>query len=225
MDRLYQILEYNMTRQQAKAFKVALIWEELTKKLYPGEQCGRLNRKGDPRKSILFKYCYKLVRTMQGFILDDQYRYYIRAQLDTLKNYKIGDCHANINPGCLVGKKAWWRWITWAKKMKSMERTSRVEILPLESKIKARLKKTKEFLLHQFKRNPTKEDICKAFENRTLIRWIVLGKVCGYYAVLSPHVAQCLGTQSFDEAFRFDLQIYKSHITPEVEKFFKNEFN
>ena len=162
---------------------------------------------------------------MNGVILDDQYRYFIRAQFDTLKNYNTKGGTNHIDPNCLVGKKAWVRWKIWLKKYQSMERTQeQVEVSALTSKIKGKLKKTKEFLLHQFKREPTKEDICQAYESRALIRWIVLGKVCGYYAVLSPYIAQCIGTQNFDEAFRFDLNIYKTHLTEEVEAFFKEEF-
>jgi hypothetical protein len=226
MDRLYQIMEYKMTQLQAKAFKLCLIWEELAQKSFPKERrVPKLPKRGDPRESNLFRHCYKLLRETRGLILDDQYRFYIKAQFDILKNIEVENgCHARVDPGCLIGKKAWARWMVWLKKYKTLQKSENLEFKALTEKIKAKLRKTKEFLVHQFKGDPTYENIKQAFESRALTRWITLGKVSGYYAILSPYVKKCIGGRSFDEAFSFDLEIYRPHITPEIEEFFKEEF-
>ena len=70
----------------------------------------------------------------------------------------------------------------------------------------------------------TLEDIQQAFDSRAMIRWITLGKVSGYYAILSPFVKKCLNGKNFDEAFCFDLSIYESHITDNIKGFFEEEF-
>ena len=214
-----------MTHDEALAFKIALIWEELTPKYFPKENCGKLTKKGDPRNCNLFRYCYKLVRETRGLIPIDQYRYYIRAQFDILKSIKNSrEEHANITPNCLTGKKAWIRWKIWLKKFRNSLRSTEGEHTVLKSKVVGKIKKTKEFLSRQYKGLPTKEDICKSIDNRTMIRWVTLGKVCGYYMVLSPYVASCLNMEEFEERYYFDLTIYKSHLTPDIEDLFKEEF-
>lgn len=225
MDRFYQILEYNMTKEEALAFKLALIWEELTQSMFSRENCGKLPTKGDPRKSNLFRYCYKMARETRRIILPEQYRWFVKAQLDILKNIKQNDQHANVSPSCLVGEKAWRRWMVWQKKFNNISKINKEEIKACESKIIFKLNKTKEFLLNQFRRKPTLEDIQSAFDSRAMIRWITLGKISGYYVVLSPLVAKCLKNKDFEKEFNFDLTIYKNHITPEVEEFFSREFS
>jgi len=224
MDRHYQILEYEMTQSEAKAFKLALIWEGLAIETFPGESCGKLPVKGDPRKSNLFRYCYKLLRETKGLILDDQYRWYIKSQFDILKNLKNEGIHANISPSCLVGPKAWKRWKVWLKKFNCLSKVNSLVVMAPESKVLTKLKKTKEFLLKQFKGTPKPEDIKQAFNNRTIIRWVTVGKICGYYVILSPFIKRCLSGKNFESEFNFDLTIYQHHITPTIEEYFKKEF-
>lgn len=226
MDRLYQILEYNMTHDQALAFKIALIWEELAPRYFPKEKCGKLAKNGDPRECNLFRYCMKLVKETRGLIPIDQYRYYIRAQFDILKSIKNsrGE-HALINPNLLTGKKAWIRWKMWRNKFRNAQKSGTIEPDILQSKVVDKIKKTKEFLFKQYKGAPTQDDICKAIDNRTMIRWVTLGKVCGYYMVLSPYVANCLNMEEFEERYYFDLAIYKSHLMPETVDLFNEEFS
>ena len=224
LNRLSEILTWQMTQGEAKAFKLAIMWEEFTQKMFPGTPCGKLPKRGDPRKSLLFRYCHKLMREMNGVILDDQYQWYIKAQLDILKNIG-GDYKANISPACLVGPKAWKRWKVWLKKFQAMSRVQRAEIEVAESKVFAKLAKTKEFLVHQFKGNPTLKDIEQAFKSRAFIRWLTLGKICGYYVLLSPFVSKCLSGKDFEQEFNFDLSIYSSHITEAIKDNFRKEFD
>ena len=227
MDRHYQILEYEMTQTEAKSFKLALIWEEESHKIFPNESCGKLPIKGDPRKANLFKYCNKLLRETKGILLDDQYRWYIKAQFYILKNLKNEGIHANISPSCLVGPKAWKRWKVWSSKFNSISKVNfNAEIMVLECKIIAKLKKTKEFLIKQFKKEPNFEDIKNAFTNKTILRWLTLGKICGYYVILSPFIKKCLENKNFEDHFNFDLSIYKQVLLNQnILDFFNKEFN
>jgi hypothetical protein len=225
MDRYYQILEYEMTQNEAKSFKLALIWEELARESFPNESCGKLPIRGDPRKSSLFKYCHKLLRETKGLILDDQYRWYIKSQFDVLRNLKNEGIHANVSPSCLVGEKAWRRWKVWLSKFNSISKVGRADIMVLDSKIVAKLNKTKEFLIKQFKREPSFDDIKQAFLNRTILRWVTVGKICGYYIILSPFIEKCLNGEKFEDHFVYDLNIYRSHINLAIEEYFKKEFS
>ena len=107
---LEAILHYQMPPLEAKAYKLALLWQDATAKEYPEYNHIRLRKKGDPRKSLLFKYCYKLARETQGLIPDEQYPLYILAQLHILKHIATDNLHARIGPEILCGEKAWWRW-------------------------------------------------------------------------------------------------------------------
>lgn len=221
-DRFYQqALEYQMTEFESKAFKIALMWEELSREAFPNDNCGKLPKRGDPRKSSLFRYCYKLLRSTNGLILFDQYEWYIKAQLDILKD----QAERGITPACLVGIKAWHRWKVWIKKYNNISKVGVAKIEVPDSKIIAKLKRTKEFLINQYKRNPTLDDLNNAVKNRTMIRWLTLGKVCGYYILLSPLILKILDGQDFEKVFNFDLSIYKSHINDSIIDFFKKEFD
>lgn len=223
LNRLSEILYWKMTEGEARAFKLSLTWEDFTKKMFPNISCGKLPKKGDPRKSLLFRYCYKLIRETKGVILDDQYEWYIKAQLDILKNIGV-DYHPNISPACLVGEKAWKRWKVWLNKFQAMSRVERAEIIISESKVISKLKKTKEFLVKQFKKEPTFADIEQALKSRAFIRWLTLGKITGYYVLLSPFVFKCLDGKNFEQEFNFDLSVYENSITDFIKKYFNEEF-
>jgi len=62
MTDLELIIKYKMNDMESKAYKIALIWQEECRKEIPNEQYIRLKKNSDPRKSILFKHCYKLAK-------------------------------------------------------------------------------------------------------------------------------------------------------------------
>jgi hypothetical protein len=226
MERLYEIIEYNMTDDEAKAFKLAIIYEELAKKFFPKEQCGKLSKRGDPRKCTLFKYCYKMINENKNKLLDEQLGLFVKAQFTILKNIKDSNTkiHANVSPQVIVGKKAWNRWLVWLKKYKTMSQVQQAkEMNASEAKVIAKLKKTKEFLLKQLKDPPNQEEFCKILAGRAMPRWISLGKVSQYYILLSPWVAECC--DDLADTFAFDISMYKPHITPLIEEHFKKEFD
>ena len=226
INRLSEILTWKMTQSEARAFKLCLMWEEYTQNMFPKIPCGKLPKRGDPRKSLLFRYCNKLLRETKGIILDDQYQWYIKAQLDILKN--VSDNLPNISPACLVGIKAWKRWKVWLRKFQAMSKVGETKIEVPASKIFAKLQKTKEFLTKQFKGEPKLEDIEQAFKSRAFIRWVILGKIYPVYVILSPFVSSIIRNKSIEEIFNVDFNIYRSSITSEVEdsfkKLFSNEF-
>ena len=80
------ITQYKMDEIESRAYKVSLIWINRSRKIFPNYQHQRL-KNGDPRKSLLFKICYKLIRETQGGILDEEnYSLYVQAQLEVLKH-------------------------------------------------------------------------------------------------------------------------------------------
>ena len=226
---LEAILQYGMNDLEAKAYKIALVWEEVTKKEFPNYQHARLRKKGDPRKSLLFKYCYKLVRETQGILQDAEYRLYILAQLHVLKNVSATDIHARIDPGILCGDKAWKRWKMWKRlydqKKKEQELdVSVASISSSRSKIESELNRTKKFFFEKYNREPTYQQIYQAMHDHTMIRWVTIDRVSPYYVLLSPYVTRSLEQRGLEEFFLFDLGVYRESITPEIEDAFRSVF-
>lgn len=222
MSDLEPIIKYKMNELEAKAFKIAIIWQEECEKELPNESFAKLKKNSDPRKSTLFKYCYKLAREMKGILEDKDLKMYVRAQLQILKSIREGDVHALIEPHCLVGDKAWKRWKIWHrmyhKKLNRALTSDQIGIYTKESKVIIELKKTLEFMKsREFNKY---ENLEQSKEN--IERWCANNEISCFYLILSPWIRRIFGPTNpvnFDEAY------YRSSITPRVEDFFRKEFS
>jgi hypothetical protein len=221
MKELELIIKYKMTEMEAKAYKIALIWQEECRRELPKEQFVRLKANSDPRKSTLFKYCYKLAQEMKGILKDNEIPLYVRAQLQILKAIKEGEVHALIEPHCLVGEKAWKRWKIWRYKYKrKLERildSEEVEISANSSKIISEIKATRNFL--EKRGLFDMENLKRHREN--VKTWISNGEISCFYVVLSPWMKQIFGNL---DSLEFDKVYYRSSINPKTESVFKELF-
>lgn len=221
-ERLELILTYNMNEDEAKAYKLCLLWETLTSKEFPNDDIVKLRKKGDPRKSTLFKYCYKLIKETKGLIEDKNYKFYIMAQLKVLKNIDNGKCHALIEPACLVGEKAWKRWKMWQntfnkKLIKSKATSVENKITISVPHLIVQLEKTKKFLIEQFGHMPTQTDIVNAYNSKELLKWVNTKKISQYYPILTTFLAK-LDRKEYNYEFHF--QSITEEILTEYRKIF-----
>lgn len=222
--RLNAIIEYKLNELEAKAYKLSLVWRDLSFKMFPDYNHTKI-RSGDPRKSMPFKLCYKLIRETQGIIPDHEYPLYVRAQLDVLKYMSQGKILPLIDPNCLVGDKAWKRWKLWKKKYdqkvtKPYDSES-FSKAPGIAKALDGLEKTKEFIVKNMGPTPDIEKYKQAYDNKNLLRWINLSKISPYYLVVSPFIQRILTQDDYDK-LNFDPKIYKDCIDDTVlEKFNK----
>lgn len=225
---LAPILEYQMTPLEAKAYKIGLLWEKLATKEFPNYSIMRFRRDGDPRKSALFKYAYKLARETDGVVPDREYRLYITAQLQVLKGIRKDEIHPLIVPNCLVGRKAWHRWRMWKsrwdKQMSKAQNSEDIDVNDTFSRIEAELKKTRKFLDKQLPESWTCENIEYSYKNKDMLRWVALGRVSPFYVLLSKCLSEVLGHKDREGEFGVDLSVYKRSLTPSVEKAFKEIF-
>lgn len=221
MRELEPIIKYRMDPMESKAYKIALMWEEECQRELPGESYARVKAGADPRKTALFKYCFKLARETSGIVADSDMRLYIRAQVQVLKSIRDGKVHALIEPHCLVGDKAWRRWKLWKsrydRKLRRPECPSEAYIRPSEGKIRADISSTLEFLSKMG---------CLDFESLSsrsadIGRWINGGEVSCFWVVLSPWARKILGDPS---KLDIDYLYYRSSLTPESERFFRDAF-
>lgn len=218
MKELEPVFSYSMDEMETKAFKVALMWQDECSRELKGEKFERLPRGKDPRKTNLFKHCYKMVRELTGVIPDSEFILYLRAQLQVLKSIGDGRSHAMISPQCLVGDKAWKRWKLWKfrhdRNLVRVPSSEDAGILPKESIILRDLSRTAEFL--------ESKDLPSDYSSRRtdLERWLSTGEISPFYAVLSPRIRGLFGND-----LPVDESLYRPSINPSIERFFRERFD
>jgi hypothetical protein len=213
------VVKYKMDEMQTKAYCLCKMWVDLCKKEFPNERHTKLRKTGDPRRSHLFKCCYKLVRQTKGLIPDEEYKLYITAQLHIMKLQTDGEVHGLVTPGMLVGDKAWRRWRVWKK---------HYELEKIKPKTVEELDVNPSLVLVELNRTngdpPKYERLEAKIKDLAFIRWVTVGKVSPYYVLLSPFVKRFCGGE-YEEMFLFDFDVYKGNINDEVTAYFEREFD
>lgn len=224
MNPLERILKYNLNEEETNAYKLSLLWEKLVKKYLPDEQY-RMNSSrqdyslGDPRKTYLFKLCWKLQRETRGLLKPEDYKYYLFAQIDILKKINNDNRHAFIDKGVIVGPKAWNRWKIWQHQFNKRVMYNR-EAPPVNELQTIRdLELVKQFLLNNFGREAAEQD----YSIETLRAWIDAGNITPVYAMLSPYV-QRITNNTFSQ-LGFDPKLYEARLTGVVHDYFQKEFS
>lgn len=170
-----------MDAAEAKAYWVCKLWLDLCKKHFPKYHYAKL-KQGDPRKSNLFKYCYKFVREMEGILKEEEYKLFIAAQLQVLKSLSDGDVH--IDPQILVGKKAWNRWKFWKKYYDKLELNNEKETIISDTQINIEIENSKQFIIEKFGKELNEEDIKANLPK--LLEYVKKDKISKYYIKNNP---------------------------------------
>lgn len=222
------IIEFSMNEDEAKAYKVCLIYLEKYKKFFPHEFRYNLP-KGDPRKSYLFRHCYTLLREHGKELPDEDIKLYIHAQFDILKHITKNNQHPRIGPEVISGQKAWNRWLLWKSKYDKIKKFAVVNQtidLNKQKEVIELLGKTKQYLNVMFGKY-TKENIIKSMDDGEFWLWVLWGKICYYYLMLSPSVKSWLEKSNVDlsSKIKFDKSLYESGIQDKkVLEYFQKEF-
>ena len=220
--------KYEMTYEEKKAYKICLYWYDALKKLFPEHNHGKI-AKGDPRKSHVFKYCFKLMRETLGDLHEDDYKLYVYAQLDILRRININKNEKPlININCLTGVKAWKRWKLWKSRYdllnKQRKITSRNKSISISNeKVIHALKNTLIFLNKNINENYTFNEYKNKLENGDIKRWILLKKISPYYLILSNFFYQVKGHNSIAN-LNLELDIYQVSINKEIRDIFSVMF-
>lgn len=219
---------YNMTPEEATAFKLSCIYREIAKKVFPEYRHPRLG-KGDPRKTSLFKYCHKLIQDTKGQLQPKEYSLYIKAQLEIFKGIgKINGEIPLVQPSCIVGPKAWKRWLLWKKyyELKKNRFQSADKIIEAHKPeyVKKQLEKTKVFL-NKRTGDINQEKINQLLDDGRLVLWVKTQQVSPYYAILSKTIDHWLqkNNKSFD-IFEVDINYYRPGVTENIREFFVKLF-
>lgn len=224
------IILFKMTPDEAKAYKLSLLYQEISKQVFPNHHhLVRQKKKiSDPRKTFLFKCCYKLLNETKDKLKGNEYKFYIHAQMEVLKKITIDGEYPMISPNCLLGEKAWKRWLIWKNKFnysnkKAEETESALSNLNLTNKIKSELRKTKKVLQEKFQGNI---NIKESLESGIILHWVSAKVISPYFLILSPTIKKWIKEKetSYIEIFSIDSLIYLKDITPDIENYFKELF-
>jgi hypothetical protein len=222
-DIMSLIQKYRLNEEEILALNISQYWALICKKYFPDYQHIRL-KSGDPRKSIIFKICYKLQRETKGLVPIEEYELYVRAQLEILKFQSQNNPMVLVDPMCLVGEKAWKRWKLWKKKYDQKLNSSGTIVPQNFGKLGSKkaiegLIKTKKFFEQKFKKSPNISDLNK----EDLINWINFGKISPYYIVISPYMKKIFDDKELVK-LNFDPSLYENCIDKDVKKIFSKLF-
>ena len=216
--RLDDLIQYEMTDLEIKAARICYYWQEIVAHELPNYRTYKVPSKKDPRKCYLFKFCYKLANETQGLLTDSDYRYYVYAQISTLKNFTDGTIHSLVDPQILIGENAWRRWKIWKykfdKKMVELETKSSTEdVIQPEHIVLTELKNTKEFL-----DKISNLDIEKEFKDHRIHKWLYFKKISPYFLILSKKIKSLV--IDYDKEFSLENNFYEKSITENIRKQF-----
>ncbi len=206
-NQLESILRYDdppWTSEMMFAFKLGLVYTELAVKYFPNLKHG-YPRSGDPRKSELFKICWKLMNDNKTKLKKEEFRPFIQAQLSILKNIKAGPAKELFyGPRCLLGNPAWGRWIVWQKHARAQKTFMSSSIEPTRE-YKVELLKTKAVLENKI-RPLNRETLIEAMDSGMLFRMATLKAVSQSFLDCCPLVRTYV-TKNPDVARRYDIKL------------------
>jgi len=210
------ILQYQMSKEESLVFRIALLYIQIVKKYFP-DYSHQDFKKGDPRKKILFKYCWKLLKETD--LKPEEYSQYIQAQMSVLKNVRR-EGNPHINPNCLVGEKAWKRWLVWKKYFDNVKSIPTPKTDSFED-IKKELLDT-HYVLKIRLGEINKENIQKLLDNKLLFRLCIMRVISPYFILSTPFIVEFISQKGIDMAsFGMDQNII---ILDEVKAYCKELF-
>jgi hypothetical protein len=224
------IFQWNMSNDEIEVYKLAVCYVKEYKKLFSecvdGQAIRRnsLPLRSDPRKSNVFKHCWKLRRETRGLLESTEYKNYIIGNLTILKIQK-----GYVGPNAICGDKAWVRYKVWKRQYDAkMAEVSAIAPPPSVSttspKIIQQIDRTKKFLYERCEGEPTATKVKDFIASGIFRFWVMTGKVSQFYVVLSPFVAVATDVSKFAEQCSFSPALIREKCTQEVQNYFKHEF-
>lgn len=228
--RLETILEWKMTLEESEVFHIALVYEQEYKRMFTGEVDGQsfrrnsLPRRSDPRRSNLFRQCWKLRRETRGLIEQYEYKNYIRANIFIIKANG-----GHVEPNCITGDKAWIRYKVWKRRYDQKMADIGAQAPPpsvstTSPKIIVEIDRTRKFLFEKCDGDPTFEKIDKFVKDGVFKLWVATAKISPYYLTLSPFIDR---TKCKDTLFCFcnsSESLIRDKLTKEIKDYFIHEY-
>lgn len=211
--------------KEIRALKIFFYWIKYRKQIFPDLIHSKFNDKNDPRKTLIFKYCYKLQRETETFLDEKDYETYVKAQLLFLKYYsKKYKIQPVVDPICLTGDKAWKRWKVWKYKHSKLKNfTSNNFVNHNYDKIRMDFNKTKN-LLKNLKLNSCDKDIIQLISDDNFSFWYRSGQISPYFLLINNHIINSFNMSQLNAILKLDLGIYKDKIDKKIIEIYENLF-
>ena len=228
-DKREKIGKWRMTPDEASVYGLALLYQQEFLKLFQGtDQSYKLNtvpKTIDPRKSNLFRHCWRLRRETKGLLQPDQYRQYIHANLMVLKLNK-----AAVRPDCICGDRAWIRWKVWERWYnQKIDETNvtldiKAEANLAEPRIIRDIDQTKKFVFEICEGSPTQDKVKELIDSGNFRVLVMMRKISPCYLVLSPFVSKSCDVAKLAADCCIDPALIKDLANEAVRNYFKKEF-
>ncbi len=227
---LETIIDWKMSLEEGEVFHIALTYEQEYRRTFPDELDGQairrnsLPRRSDPRRSNLFRQCWKLRRETRGLIEQYEYKNYIRANLFIIK---VNGGH--VEPNCITGDKAWIRYKVWKRRYDQKLADVGAQAPPPSTsttspKIIAEIDRTRKFLFEKCDGEPSFEKIKNFIDSGVFRLWVATSKVSPYYLALSAFVEKTKMKESLFSVCNASEALFCGKITQEIKDYFVYEY-
>lgn len=230
--RLAAIVDWKMKPSEGDAYRLAVMYETEFLRMFRGStevngqvyKRNTIPQKTDPRKSYLFRHCWKLRRETRGLLKEEEYKLYIIANLQILKIN-----NARIDPIAICGNKAWIRWKMWKrwydKKSNEVNADAAPSVDGVDPRIIKQIDKTKKFIFETYGGEPTFEKINESIKMGSFKIWVKMNKVSLFYVVLSPFVSKSCDIDKMAKECFFDKKLINNKLSQQIIDYFRHEYN
>lgn len=180
---------YNLNPLETLAYHCCVVYLTLANKIFPNYRHCKLPKKGDIRKSSLFKHCYKMCKNLDSKIKKEHYPLFIKAQFDIFKSiYEATKVCPAIMPTIISSSKSFNRWHVWKSRYEAIKviKTENTTVNAERQLLLIEFSKTLDFIN---KNSEVFQDFNSFIENKNqLLKFVILKKISPYYIALSPWI-------------------------------------
>lgn len=184
----HMALELKLTQDEILAYQLACVWIKLTRELLPDYRHPKIAKKGDIRKTIIFKHMLKFVTNKKNEFKGFQFILYMRAQLEIAKKLQSEGKRILVDASILHGEKAQARYVVWKHLLKQKRKQEKAVYAFVESSVVSEFEKTAKTLNDILKQDNTFENYKKEASN--ILKYVILKKISPLYVVCSNWIKQ-----------------------------------
>lgn len=215
--------ELGLNQDELLAYQLVCQWIELTRKILPNYCHQRIAKKGDIRKSIIFKHMIKFVKENKDTLSGFQFVLFMRAQLEIAHKLQKEGKRILVEPSLLHGDKAKARWAVWKRLIKEKRQSVKASYAYVESNVISEFELTLKTITAILKDDISITNYIK--ESPNILKFVILKKISPLYVVCSEWIKKLPEQIKTDIIDLSNTENLKDFDLSEVEKIYKNYFS
>lgn len=215
--------ELGYSTEEASAYQLLCQWNELTKSILPDYVHHRIPKRGDIRKSILFKHMLKFYREKNKEFKGYQYILFMRAQLEISRKLQKEGKKILVDASLLHGEKAYARWGAWKHLIKEKRQNQKAAYAYIEGNVISEMELTKKSITDLLDNNIKLEKYIEEASN--LLRLVILKKISPLYVVCSKWITKLPENIKADIMDFANTENLKDFDLSEIHKIYNKYFN